>query len=206
MDDPVTELRELGLTIEIGHAAATRIVAQLLIVDGRLRQGAYAPSDPSSHTTGHFHAAYHAIAAEVVHAATPLDVLENMIPMMVHALRAKQKWVPDIPIEVLTRWLQGPINEWKGRRLKKAVRASAIPVSEAPTKTTRKNLQPNPALLKTPATVSRKIAAQALGVSERTLDRHVRRGLIAPVGPPTRKRFKSKDLLQLLSQKKDRQE
>jgi hypothetical protein len=202
---PLEQLRELGLTLEIDERAAQTIVAELLIVDGRLRRGVYAPGDSSSHTTGHFHAAYDAIAAEVVHAETPLDVLEIMIPRMVHALRAKQNWVPDIPIEVLTRWLQGPINEWKGRRIKKSLRRSAVSTSEVPSKPPRKMLHPKPGLLKTLPTVNRKTAAEALGVTERTLDRHVKRGFLVPVGPPSRKRFKSKDLLQFLDQKKDRQ-
>jgi hypothetical protein len=61
MDDPVSRLLGLGLTIEIDERAAQTIVAELLMVDERLRRGVYAPGDSSSHTTGHFHAAHGAL-------------------------------------------------------------------------------------------------------------------------------------------------
>jgi hypothetical protein len=40
-----------------------------------------------------------------------------MIPAMVQAFKTKQQWLPKIALDVLKQWLQGSINEWKGKRL-----------------------------------------------------------------------------------------
>ena len=208
MDDPISELRDLGLTIEIDQMTASRIWAELLIVHGRLLQNHYHKNrHPNSvgHVKEHFYEAYHAIAKGIVKGDTPDEVLERMIPEMVNAFKIKHNWLPKIAIDLLTRWLHGPISEWKGKRLKKALSRSANRPGETTARAPRKKREPNPQVLKDRETVSRKMAAEALGVTERTLDRHVRSGLLVPAGPPTRKRFKTKDLSRLMNDKKDRQ-
>ena len=71
-----------------------------------------------------------------------------------------------------------------------------------PRKTKRQIREPNPELLKDAETVNRKQAAIALGVTERTLDRLVADRTLHPVGPFRSKRYKTKELLRLLNQKK----
>jgi hypothetical protein len=61
--------------------------------------------------------------------------------------------------------------------------------------------EPNTALLKNQdATLNRKSAAEALGISERTLDRWVDAEKLTPIGLGSRKRFKTKELLRALNQ------
>ncbi len=120
MDDPVSELRQLGLTVEIDEATAEGIWAELLSVHGHLLQGHYHKHhDPESgHVKTHFYEAYHAIArGVVVKRYTPDEIIEHMIPAMVDAFKVRQAWLPKVPLDVLTRWLEGPISEWKGKRL-----------------------------------------------------------------------------------------
>jgi hypothetical protein len=119
MDDPVSELRGLGLTVEIDQATATRIWAELLSVHGHLLQGHYHKHHhpESGHVKTHFYEAYHAIARGVVKRDTSDEVLERMIPTMVDAFKVKHEWLPKVPLDVLARWLEGPIIEWKGKRL-----------------------------------------------------------------------------------------
>jgi hypothetical protein len=70
----------------------------------------------------------------------------------------------------------------------------------APRKRTRHFREPNLELLKNQeGTLNRKNAAEALGVTERTLDRWVADKQIIPVGPGFRKRFKNKDLLRFFN-------
>jgi hypothetical protein len=111
------QLRECGLTTEIDEGTARKIMGELLIIDGRWRRGKYPPPYPEGHSRGHFDAAYEAIAAGVVNAETPVEILESMIPAMVQAFKTKQQWLPKIALDVLKQWLQGSINEWKGKRL-----------------------------------------------------------------------------------------
>lgn len=75
-----------------------------------------------------------------------------------------------------------------------------------PTSEKRHFREPNLELLKnTEATLNRKNAAEALGTTERTLDRWVADNKLTPVGPESRKRFKTKDLLRFLNRKNPRQ-
>ena len=76
----LSELQELGLTMEIGEAAAGRIKAELLIIEGLLYQGAY--GKPSSSDLP-LVAAYQVIANEIVTASTPQEVIDTVIPMVV---------------------------------------------------------------------------------------------------------------------------
>jgi Helix-turn-helix domain len=66
----------------------------------------------------------------------------------------------------------------------------------------RRSLEPKPDLLANlDITLSRLKAAEALGVSPRTLDRWVRDKLVTPVGAGLRKRFRPKELKRLLDQR-----
>jgi hypothetical protein len=72
-----------------------------------------------------------------------------------------------------------------------------------PGRKTRNFREPNLELLKNQeGTLNRKNAAQALGVSERTLDRLVADKKLIPVGPGFTKRFKNKDLLKCFNKRK----
>jgi DNA-binding Xre family transcriptional regulator len=116
----LSELRKLGLTIEIDEATAARIWGELLIIAGRVRQGYY--TDPGDHwfvqNGKNDLDAYRVIAKEIVNFQTPNDVLEDVIPRAVHAFHSQQDWFPT-PIGVERfkgAFLSGPIQEWKGKR------------------------------------------------------------------------------------------
>jgi hypothetical protein len=117
--ESVAELRKLGLTIDIDENTAARILGGLQIIDGRYFQGHYhrGNNDPRPASRQHLFDAYHVIAKELVNASTSDEVLENMIPSMVNAFRLKEDWWPRVSPETLKRMLQGPVHEWKGKRL-----------------------------------------------------------------------------------------
>jgi len=117
--DALSELRTLGLTIDIDENAAARIWGGLQIIDGRYFQRHYHKdkNSPVPTTRQHLFDAYHTIAENIVNADTPTEVLENMIPSMISAFRLKEDWWPRTDLETLKRMLQGPRNEWKGKRL-----------------------------------------------------------------------------------------
>jgi hypothetical protein len=80
-------------------------------------------------------------------------------------------------------------------------RLAAAPIAEVvPTvaKKLRELREPKPELLEKAETVNRKLAAEALGMSERTFDRHVADGKFTPLGAGSRKRFSTKALLRFL--------
>ena len=77
---------------------------------------------------------------------------------------------------------------------------------QKPHKSNRTFREAKPELLKNPDGMSgRKNAAIALGISEKTLDRRVKDKLLTPIGTGSLIRFKNKDLIRLLNQKKFRQ-
>jgi hypothetical protein len=78
---------------------------------------------------------------------------------------------------------------------------SKEPRSSARKSSPRTFRDPKPELLENAETVNRKLAAQALGMSERSFDRHVAAGKITPLGAGTRKRFNTKELLRFLRRK-----
>jgi hypothetical protein len=116
----LSELRKLGLTIDIDEAKAACIWGELLVIAGRVRQGYY--TDPGDHWFVHNMKndldAYHVIADEIVSPQTPDEIIEDLIPRMVHAFHTHQEWYPPAwPIESMKlRTLAGPIQEWKGKR------------------------------------------------------------------------------------------
>lgn len=78
--------------------------------------------------------------------------------------------------------------------------AAALAPTESTSRKTRRIIEPNLQLLDRGDTLNRKQAAEALGVSERTLDRRVADKALTPVGAVGRKRFKTKDLRRFLNQ------
>jgi excisionase family DNA binding protein len=99
-----------------------------------------------------------------------------------------------LPIEMWQLVRGGDLNEKDSTPV--APQSPPIPGNK-----TRRFREPNLELLKNPdATLNRKNAAEALGVTERTLDRWITDKELIPVGPGSRKRFKTKDLLRLLNQ------
>jgi hypothetical protein len=114
-DCSLAELRDLGLSIDIDEVLARRLKGKLLIIDGHVRQGYYLGD--SAFGCEHLHRTYDAIAEEVVHAATPDKVLEEMIPGMVHRYGQQQRWLPLMNLKTAFRMMEGSISEWQGRKL-----------------------------------------------------------------------------------------
>lgn len=114
----LAKVQELGLTITVDEFVAARIKAQLMIVEGRFFRGVYHRNrDPMSGTPREpYHDAYDAIAQEIVTPFTPDNVLTDDIPRMVHTLHLKGRWMPRLTLEIMTRWLEGSVTEWKGKR------------------------------------------------------------------------------------------
>jgi len=65
----------------------------------------------------------------------------------------------------------------------------------------RVSVEPRPELLETAETLNKTQAAQALGISVRTLDRYVADGLLSPVGSYLRRRFKTRDLRSFMTRR-----
>jgi hypothetical protein len=141
-----SELRALGLTIDIDENAAARIWGGLQIIDGRYFQGHYHKdkNSPRPATRQHLFDAYHTIAENIVNADTRSEVLENMIPSMVSAFRLKEDWWPRTDTETLKRMLQGPVNEWKGKRLLMRTEISDHPPLREPEQIPQQSPVPNP--------------------------------------------------------------
>jgi hypothetical protein len=127
----LSELRKLGLTINIDEPTAARIWGELLIIAGRVRQGYY--TDPGDHwfiqNGKNDLDAYHAIAKEIVNPQTADETIEDLIPHVVYAFHGEQEWFPSgWSIEAMkARILSGPIQEWKGKRF---LLAAASPSQE----------------------------------------------------------------------------
>jgi len=78
----------------------------------------------------------------------------------------------------------------------------ALPEPVLPPSKTRHFREPNYELLRNPeASLNRKNAAEALGITERTLDRWTEDRKLTPIGLGERKRYKVKDLLRLAGRK-----
>lgn len=79
----------------------------------------------------------------------------------------------------------------------------SVPRVPARAQSPRVTLDPKPELLKNPnARLNRQRAAEALGITVRTLSRWVSDGIVAPVGVGRQKRFKASDLAALVNQKR----
>jgi hypothetical protein len=92
------------------------------------------------------------------------------------------------------------------QRLANTVPTKVHPSTGTAGKKTRQTREPKPELLGNAETVNRKLAAEALGMSERTFDRHVADRKLTPLGAGARKRFNVKELRRFLSQHSDSQE
>jgi excisionase family DNA binding protein len=82
-----------------------------------------------------------------------------------------------------------------------ATNETGLPVRKA-----RHYGEPNPEILKGKDTVNRKQAAEAMGVTERTIDRWIKDTQLTPTRIGARIRLKTKELLRLLRGQKDGQE
>src|SRR5205823_3244419 len=81
--------RELGLTVDIDEKVASRIWANLLIVDGRFEQGKSGHYTKMAQATEYLQAIYHAIAKCLVDENTTDDVIEQTIPDIAVAFFSK---------------------------------------------------------------------------------------------------------------------
>jgi hypothetical protein len=94
--------------------------------------------------------------------------------------------------------------EWKQFE-DELLKSAEPPPTQSPTpgaKKPRQSLEPRPELLVIPdASLSRLRAAEALGITPRTLDRWVKDRKLTPFGAGIRNRFKAKDLQRILNQK-----
>jgi len=117
------------------------------------------------------------------------------------------------PMPQNTTWkaLQGRVRHWQKESYKQLIPPAQDnnPAAEAQSTVPirkRQIREPKPELLKNPdATLGRKKSAEALGISERTLDRWVGDDVLVPVYRGSQKRFKTQDLLRIQTQKKPRQ-
>jgi hypothetical protein len=117
----VSELRNLGLTIEIDELVAKRIKAELLIIDGLRRQGQY-KSSLGFHQEKAYYAAYNVVAEIIIGENTPLDVIDTQIPQLVmnflyggEELESGYWWGQISDLEKMKEYLGGHIREWTGR-------------------------------------------------------------------------------------------
>jgi hypothetical protein len=105
--------------------------------------------------------------------------------------------------------LRAMLMQWSDHAAKQLeAKPATRAVAETPkaSRSARTFREPDAELLKNPdATLNRKNAAQALGISERTLDRWVKDTILTPTGHGYRKRFKVKDLRRMLNSKDPRQ-
>jgi len=97
-------------------------------------------------------------------------------------------------------------NYWITEGYKRVVEAAPHPAPAQSVPTSRVFGEPQPELLKNQEYVNRKKAAAALGITTRTLDRWTADRKLIPRGAGSRKTFRVKDLLRLISQKKEGQE
>jgi excisionase family DNA binding protein len=124
-------------------------------------------------------------------------------------------------IRTLKSHLAGKQSHWRSQALKRAREFGAqkppsehgteqdstktaegvTPPVSAPQARPRRIREPNPQLLDKGETLNRKQAAEALGVTERTLDRWVGDLKLTPIGGGGHRRFKTKDLRKFLNQK-----
>jgi len=115
-----SELRNLGLTIEIEESVAKRIKAELLIIDGLRRQGHY--KDHIGRQGKAYYAAYSVVAEAIVSQETPIEVIETQIPTLVmrflYGGEDDGYWFGQISeLDKIKKSLEGHIREWCGRRI-----------------------------------------------------------------------------------------
>jgi len=78
----LSELRELGLTIDIPEKTANRIWADLVILDGLFKQVEFGIYTPIRRGRQYLRKIYHAIAGPLVDKETADIILEEIIPAM----------------------------------------------------------------------------------------------------------------------------
>jgi len=103
--------------------------------------------------------------------------------------------------------LLGRLHHWKSKAMERARQfqqpeaAKQAEPSNVRPKQTRHSREPNLELLKKAETLSRNLAAEALGVTVRTIDRWMADGKLDSVGAGSRTRLKTKDLARIFNQK-----
>jgi DNA-binding transcriptional ArsR family regulator len=173
----LSELRELGLTVDINEVAALKIMANLLIIDGTFRQKPRMSSE-SYYGGGTddqcLYAAYHAIAKEIVQAGTPDDVLQDVIPTMVYRFRLRRGWLPTMELDTLSRALGGPISEWQGKRLLMTAGAASPPLTPSAVNTPdRETIAEQLTRLREESRMTFEELAEKVRVNPRTVQRHI---------------------------------
>lgn len=95
--------------------------------------------------------------------------------------------------------------EHGSRLTDKLTTSETIDTGQEPTKTPREHRDAKPEVLSGKAIVSRKLAAEALGVTVRTIDRLVADKKLRPTGDWGRKRFSVQELMDFITRKTKRQ-
>jgi len=99
--------------------------------------------------------------------------------------------------------IETKVRDWLNEAYKRVAQGGTKQTERpsTPHKPTRRFSEPNLELLRHSETVNKKQAADALGVSLRTLDRYVADKRLTPAGGYSRRRFKTKDLLNFIGRK-----
>ena len=105
------------------------------------------------------------------------------------------------PVPSRLVWAIGPKPEAQGSKLETPMPPKVAVPNRATNKKTRQRSEPHPELLKDKETVNKTQAAQALGISTRTLDRYVKEEKLSPVGAFGQRRYKTKDLISFIKQR-----
>jgi hypothetical protein len=99
--------------------------------------------------------------------------------------------------------LQADAAKWLPQEGKSA--EAALIATDTSSPRTRQLREPQPELLADLQSVGKQRAALALGTTTRTIDRWVKTEKLVPIGGGGRTRFRTRDLLTFLNQKKPRQ-
>jgi hypothetical protein len=127
-----------------------------------------------------------------------LNSFLNQAKLVIEASGEWSKLQAEMKRVAEARGLQQPLPETE----RAAIQLEPPPVNQTkPVRRAKQIRVPKPELLAHTETVNRKVAADALGVTVRTIDRHIGDGKLVPVGAIGRKRLKTKDLLNILNRK-----
>ena len=131
------------------------------------------------------------------------DRIEHWIKIKPTLVLARIMERPETPEDPITP-LRGGSHVWKPtRKAEPEELADETTIQTVTPKKTRHFREPNTSLLRNhDATLNRKNAAEALGVSPRQLDRYVADKDLTPVGGFGRRRFKTQDLLTFIAKRK----
>ncbi len=125
LDRPHVDVSGIAQALGINDATAAKILAELLIIDGRYWQGAYGET-----LFDHLFASYHAVAQAISLDRCSEHIFQDVIPGIINEYRLEHRWRPHIAFETFKRIMHGPIAEWTGKwRLQQTndARAAADP-------------------------------------------------------------------------------